>query len=218
MTGDFYFHKIQIKNKGFASPFDAPKTSPAVNNPTKANEPSICCQKCNQKALFFISQVDAHGVVKSKALCFAHAIESNIFHPKAWDLVYTPLPEPIKKPSKVKKPISKIAKVAKVSKSRELTCQCGMTQRLLKKKGLTGCEHCYTTFADFIKPALPQIQFAAIHAGKSPAKAPQRLDVRRHMQVLQLKMQFAIQQEAYEDAAACRDRIKELSELVETRG
>jgi protein arginine kinase activator len=98
---------------------------------------------------------------------------------------------------------------------------CGLTYKDFKKIGRLGCGDCYTTFKKFLVPLLKRIHGSNFHSGKCPVKvsAP-ALKPRKKpdIQELRCRLQKAIEEEAYEEAARIRDQIKELQEKPNTEG
>jgi|TARA_B100001964_G_scaffold240573_1_gene310687 protein arginine kinase activator len=91
-------------------------------------------------------------------------------------------------------------------------CQdCGMTIAQYKKTSLLGCPTCYQTFCDELKSIITQVQNNNIqHIGRAPAQAT--VDLNRHLQIRRLlkKLESAVSQEEYEQAAILRDKLREL--------
>ena len=103
-----------------------------------------------------------------------------------------------------------------------LTCPfCGLTYEDFRKIGRLGCSECYGTFSRFLGPLLKRIHGATQHMGKSPqmfasskeqaaedslpSKAPKDSGIAE----LKIKLQEAIEQENFEEAARLRDVIKD---------
>jgi len=153
--------------------------------------PTICCQHCQQKASFFVSCVNGQGKVHSQAFCAQHALKEGILHPRKWELLGSAEP---------------------LHRSSETSCACGMTENILKAKGRVGCARCYKTFEKQLKAAAMSVQPGIVHAGKTPVRMTPIADVRRQVRILEMVMQRAIKKESYEQAAVCRDRIRELTQ------
>ena len=115
----------------------------------------------------------------------------------------------------------------------------GMTYNDFKRIGRLGCSECYQSFEKSLVGLLKRIQGSSHHAGKAPAQqegkgplptppSPVRLPVspkgepsatprgerakepKDPLQELREKLQKAIQEEAFEEAAKLRDKIREL--------
>jgi len=87
---------------------------------------------------------------------------------------------------------------------------CKLTYIDFKKIGRLGCGECYTTFKKYIGPLLRRIHGSGQHIGKSPLKVTKVLKNKIDLHDLRLKLQNAIELEAFEEAARIRDQIKEL--------
>lgn len=94
---------------------------------------------------------------------------------------------------------------------------CGLTYADFKKIGRLGCGNCYEAFKKYLAPLLKRIHGSSQHVGKVPSKlgAAQAAKVRSKtsvpdLQDLKLRLQKAIEDEAFEEAARLRDQIKEL--------
>ena len=94
----------------------------------------------------------------------------------------------------------------------ELKCpRCGFTQADFKKSGRLGCPECYQTFAEGLGGLLKTMHKGTRHAGKAPEALRQSRDLSDRMKTLQIKLAKAIKDENFEQAAALRDEIKNLS-------
>ena len=87
---------------------------------------------------------------------------------------------------------------------------CGLTYADFKKIGRLGCGECYGAFKKYLGPLLKRIHGSSRHVGKSPVKVTKVLKKKIDIQELRTKLQKAIEEEAFEEAAKIRDQIKEL--------
>ena len=87
---------------------------------------------------------------------------------------------------------------------------CGLTYADFKKIGRLGCGECYGAFKKYLGPLLKRIHGSSRHVGKSPIKVTKVLKKKIDIQELRTKLQKAIEEEAFEEAAKIRDQIKEL--------
>ncbi len=87
---------------------------------------------------------------------------------------------------------------------------CKLSYAEFKKIGRLGCGECYDTFKKYLGPLLKRIHGSNQHLGKSPLKTSKGLKKKIDAQDLRLKLQKAIENEAFEEAAKIRDEIKEL--------
>ena len=89
------------------------------------------------------------------------------------------------------------------------TCcpQCGTSYKEFRKQGRFGCATCYEAFAPHLVKLFKRIHGAQVHTGKRPARQGQPQDIGEELSQLKQKLREAVAEEAYERAAALRDRI-----------
>jgi len=99
---------------------------------------------------------------------------------------------------------------------------CGLTYEDFRKIGRLGCSACYTAFSKQLGTLLKRIHGASHHIGKAlpqavpgPGPGPRALARPRATKAIDIdelkaRMQEAIRQEAFEEAAHLRDMIKEI--------
>ena len=112
-----------------------------------------------------------------------------------------------------------------VNKKKELIslkCEsCGMTYVNFKKLGRFGCENCYESFKRALQPLLKKIHGTTRHAGKEPkvitspskgtGKKPAKAKTKTEkLNELKRRLDVAIKQEEFEEAAILRDKIRAL--------
>jgi protein arginine kinase activator len=94
----------------------------------------------------------------------------------------------------------------------ELKCpRCGFTQADFKKAGRLGCPECYKTFAEGLDGLLKSMHKGTRHAGKVPEALRQTRDLSDRLKVLQKKLNKAVEEEHFEQAALLRDEIKQMN-------
>ena len=94
----------------------------------------------------------------------------------------------------------------------ELTCeQCGMTYAEFQKCGMLGCAECYKTFKKPLDAPLQQIHGNTQHAGRIPGSVRSGVSIRMNIDRLKQRLQKAIAEEEYEQAAKLRDSIRALN-------
>jgi protein arginine kinase activator len=84
--------------------------------------------------------------------------------------------------------------------------QCKSTLTSIKQQGKVGCPMCYMTFESYFDSLLEQVHGKKTHQGKKPNKQ------HNSIKDLKNKLQEAIKNEKYEDAAVLRDAINRLEE------
>lgn len=90
-----------------------------------------------------------------------------------------------------------------------LQCKnCKMKYEDFRKIGRLGCSECYGTFKESLGPLLKKVHGSLQHLGKVPAMDEEGFHMKKQLQDLQLKLQNAINNEAFEEAAKIRDKIK----------
>ena len=94
----------------------------------------------------------------------------------------------------------------------ELKCpRCGFTQADFKKAGRLGCAECYKTFAEGLEGLLKTMHKGTRHIGKVPEALRQTRELADRLKLLQKKLSKAVEDENFEQAAALRDEIKQMS-------
>ena len=98
-------------------------------------------------------------------------------------------------------------------KKTALQCpNCKMMYNDFRKVGRLGCSQCYETFKETLEPLLKKVHGAVQHIGKTPLRDEAGFKIKKELQDLHLKLQKAIQAEAFEEAAIIRDKIKKLQQ------
>ena len=94
---------------------------------------------------------------------------------------------------------------------REQRCpQCGATLRQILSTGHLGCSACVKAFQNDLTPVVRKIHGNAVHTGKVPQTASVEIKTKRQIEMLEQKLQTAIQEQYFEQAAALRDEINRL--------
>lgn len=98
------------------------------------------------------------------------------------------------------------------------TCeQCGMTYAEFRKGGMLGCANCYKAFKTPLTALLQRVHGNTQHAGRVPGGAHNGTSIRMNIDRLRQKLQKAVADEEYEQAAKLRDAIRALSIQLERR-
>jgi protein arginine kinase activator len=91
-----------------------------------------------------------------------------------------------------------------------LTCPaCGIKYMEFRAEGRLGCPHDYEVFRAGLEPLLQRIHRAGRHTGKSPRHAGRNTARQAEIIELRRRLQQAIEQEAYEEAAHFRDLLQQ---------
>jgi protein arginine kinase activator len=97
----------------------------------------------------------------------------------------------------------------------EIKCRtCGFTQADFKKAGRLGCSDCYTTFSEGLESLLKTMHKGTKHMGKVPQSFQHSRDLTDKLKSLQKKLEKAVADEDFEQAAAMRDEIKHTKEKL----
>jgi protein arginine kinase activator len=89
---------------------------------------------------------------------------------------------------------------------------CGLKFVDFRNTGRLGCPHDYTAFQAELAPLLEGIHGGSKHAGKTPRRLPQTRQAQQELTKLRKQLHRAVTEEAYEEAARLRDRIRRLEE------
>ena len=91
----------------------------------------------------------------------------------------------------------------------EIKCpHCGFTQADFKKAGRLGCAECYKVFSEGLETLLKTMHKGTRHVGKVPQVYKQSQDLADKLKSLQKKLEKAIAEEDFENAATLRDEVK----------
>jgi protein arginine kinase activator len=117
----------------------------------------------------------------------------------------------------LKKTVADIWKLLQISnqarRKADVTCgRCGLSLEEFRKRGRLGCSECYTAFRPQIGELLERVHGARVHVGRLPGTSAQDLEHQQQMNDLQQRLEVAIRDEAYENAARLRDEIKALEQ------
>lgn len=96
-----------------------------------------------------------------------------------------------------------------LEKETQIRCSsCGLSYAEFRRSGKLGCGDCYASFASRLDPLLRRIHGSTRHTGKIIRKTGERAELRRELTELQKKLDDAVRDEKFEDAAGLRDRMK----------
>jgi protein arginine kinase activator len=104
----------------------------------------------------------------------------------------------------IKAPVTKeMARLAK------LKCpECGINYLEFQAKGRFGCPKDYEVFSELVQPLLDKIHGSTVHVGKWPLASGSPADTSARLTALRMKLNAAVEQERYEEAARLRDEIR----------
>jgi protein arginine kinase activator len=103
--------------------------------------------------------------------------------------------------------------MAQAAQPTEVRCEtCGMSHTQFSKHGKFGCSDCYRYFEPKLDPLFRRVHGHTTHIGKLPRRAGAHLQKQRERDELNKQLQLHIARQEFEQAAAVRDRIKELGD------
>jgi protein arginine kinase activator len=85
--------------------------------------------------------------------------------------------------------------------------ECSLSYGEFRRIGRLGCPHCYEAFSKKLKPLLRRLHGSTRHIGKSVLTGDGKKD---ELRALRLELEQSIGDEAYEEAAKIRDRIRKV--------
>ena len=95
--------------------------------------------------------------------------------------------------------------------------QCGMTYAEFQQCGMLGCANCYQAFKTPLTALLQRVHGNTQHAGRVPGGAHNGTSIRMNIDRLKQKLQKAVADEEYEQAARLRDAIRALNMQLERK-
>ncbi len=112
--------------------------------------------------------------------------------------------------------LSGLADFSKTQEPEEVSTKacptCGMTYDDFRKVGRLGCSDCYVTFKRSLGGLLKRIHGSPIHLGKSPVRLVKPHKAKTELTELKRKLERAIEDEAFEEAARLRDQIHQMEQ------
>jgi protein arginine kinase activator len=104
-------------------------------------------------------------------------------------------------------------------KSETTRCEkCGSSIEDISNSGKVGCANCYKVFYDKLIPSIKRIHGNTNHSGKLAANVSADKKIESKTKKLEYKLQEAIKEQNFEEAAKIRDKIKDLKKAGEING
>lgn len=104
----------------------------------------------------------------------------------------------------------------KIEQLNEHCCEgCGTRYNEFKESGKFGCSKCYSSFSEKLEPLLKKIHGHDAHVGKIPKRTGGTILVKKEIASLKNRLNQAVKNEEFEDAAKLRDEIKKLQQDIE---
>ena len=93
----------------------------------------------------------------------------------------------------------------------QIACpRCGETYAEFQKTGMLGCAACYQAFRKELTPLITRVQGRAQHAGRRPPVSEEEQARMTRMEDLRARMEAAVAEENFEEAARLRDELRAL--------
>ena len=93
-----------------------------------------------------------------------------------------------------------------------ITCEkCGETYQEFQKTGMLGCPDCYHAFRKELTPLVTRVQGRAQHAGRRPPVSEEEQKRLQMMEDIRTRMEKAVAEENFEEAAKLRDELRALN-------
>ena len=100
----------------------------------------------------------------------------------------------------------------------EIACpRCGETYAEFQKTGMLGCAACYQAFRKELTPLITRVQGRAQHAGRRPPVSEEEQARETKMEELRSRMEAAVAEENFEEAARLRDELRAMTPAGEAR-
>ena len=102
-------------------------------------------------------------------------------------------------------------------KGKKVCPRCGMTLEKIQSTATLGCNECYSVFAVEVREIIHKSMGKVQHRGKYPGRILAFKTYLIDMEELKRKLNRAVKEERYEEAAELRDKIEELNRSSEVR-
>ena len=95
---------------------------------------------------------------------------------------------------------------------------CGLNASDFKLRGRLGCPRCYEVFRSSLLPLLERVHDGTSHRGRFPGRTAMDVAAADKMAELKRRLDSAIQEENYEEAAQLRDKLQQAEKAEGERG
>ena len=100
----------------------------------------------------------------------------------------------------------------------DVTCpRCGETYAEFQKTGMLGCSECYQAFRKELTPLIARVQGRAQHTGRRPHVSEEEKERIAVMEDLRRRMEAAVAEENFEEAARLRDELRAMTPAREAK-
>ena len=111
-----------------------------------------------------------------------------------------------------------LSTMAQKQQTPDITCpNCGETYAEFQKSGMLGCAECYQAFRKELTPLITRVQGRAQHAGRRPPVSEEEQTRINEMESLRARMEAAVAEENFEEAAKLRDALRALTPAKEEK-
>ena len=163
------------------------------------------CGICNKREAVVAYSHIVDDVKQTLLLCHQCASKKNI------KVQVAPAVQAKEAPVLVKEIKIELAKLAGAEGDESVRCStCEMSYEEFRKIGRLGCAHCYAVFAPQLERLLKRIHGDDRHRGKGSLEAAQSTGTADELERLREELAQAVAEEAFEEAAQLRDRIRVL--------
>lgn len=178
----------------------------------------MICENCKERPASVIITQGYAGESTEQHLCEKCAFQSEAFH-------FNPNQEPLTIQQFLSQWFSgadpfQPQQTERQSTLQELQCpQCALTFNKFLDNGKFGCPTCYDTFRAQLPKVFGKLHSGhSTHTGKIPVSYNKLFAVKRKIEEIRLKMQQAVSEEDFEEAAALRDEANALQQELEVGG
>ena len=154
----------------------------------------MLCSKCNKNNASVFYQESLNGKSRDLALCHECAGKMGI---TTGDSLFNGF--------------FKIPSIARTAPVGNKVCSlCASNENNFIKGGKISCPECYNTFREELASPIKRIHGNVSHIGRAPAKLKRQNDKKLVLEELKKKLNEAIKNQAFEDAAVLRDKIRDI--------
>lgn len=157
---------------------------------------NLKCSICDKEATVHLTQI-VNNKIHKVDLCESCAQKKGVTDPEGFSLADL---------------LAKTTFLPETEEAQAVCPDCGYTTADFRKTGRLGCATCYETFQSLVYPVLEEMHAGTLHKGKVPKVALLRQSNKMELKNLKDALNRAVAEEAYEEAAKFRDRIKLIEE------
>ncbi len=105
-----------------------------------------------------------------------------------------------------------LSSMAAISHASDAVCpRCGQKYAEFQKTGMLGCAECYQAFRKELTPLITRVQGRTQHAGRRPPVSEEEQARQTLMEDLRARMEAAVAEENFEEAARLRDELRAMT-------